>query len=283
MGVFVDAKELMQNEIQEIEQCSTRDICPLGSLCGVSRNGLGKPLLPRVSKVKKGELVWTTQRFERQVILIRKGVFVSVGTGEQEDAVPFAMLGKGNALGLAEAYAPSEVSEYYHIRNLIEGEICALPAKIVRRKLEELPSATSHKVICCSFVSQTIASFTQTKIFSKKSLYDRILALLLYLQDMTGRQEIEHTTLQITHEEIAMLVASDRASVTRVLHKMSSDGVLSISYKSITLHNDELEAYRQKHDPHNYFITLKDDSEHLQNISFLRSCFDNKDEPYIML
>ena len=279
----MNAQESIQGEIQEIEQCPTREICPLGSLCGVSRKGYGKPLFPVVRKVKKGELIWTTLRFENQVVVVRKGVYVSIGTGEQEEAVPFALLGKGNAAGLAEAYTPAEVSEYYHIRTLIEGEICTLPAKVVRRKLEELPQSVSHQIICCSFISQSISSFTQTKIVSKKSLYERILALLLYLQDMTGRQEIEHTTLEVTHEEISMLVASDRASVTRVLHKMSDDGILSIGYKSITLHNDNLVEHRKKHDSHICFVTPADEAEHLKNINLLTPRSDKDDEPFILL
>lgn len=279
----MNKKESIQGEIQEIEQCSTRDICPFGSLCGVSRNETGKPLFPRVSQIKKGELIWTTQRFERQVVVVRKGVFVSVGTGEQEEAVPFALLGKGNTVGLAESYTPSEVSDYYHIRNLIEGEICTLAVKAVRKKLEELPRITAHQIICCSFVSQTVSSFTQTKILSKKTLYERILALLLYLQDMTGRQEIEYSKLQLTHEEVASLIASDRASVTRVLHKMEADGILSIGYKSITLHNDRLTEHRKRHDSHNYFVALKDESEHLSDISLLTPQMNKEDEPFIML
>lgn len=281
--MLMNARGSIQGEIREIEQCPTREVCPLGSLCGVSRKGYGKPLFPVVRKVEKGELIWTTLRFENQVVVIRKGVFVSIGTGEQEEAVPFALLGKGNAAGLAEAYTPSEVSEYYHIRTLIEGEICTLPAKVVRRKLEELPQVTSHQVICCSFISQSISSFTQTKIVSKKSLYERILALLLYLQDMTSRQDVEHTTLEITHEEISMLVASDRASVTRVLHKMSGDGILSIGYKSIMLHNDKLTKHRAEHDSHICFVTPKEESEHLKGASLLTPRCDKEDESFILL
>lgn len=279
----MNAQNSMQGEIQEIEQCPTREICPLGSLCGVSRKGYGKPLFPLVRSVDKGELVWTTLRFENQVIIVRKGVFVSVGTGEQEEAVPFALLGKGNAVGLAEAYTPSEVSDYYHIRNLIKGEICILPAKVVRRKLEEVPQAASHQLLCCSFISQSISSFTQTKIVSKKTLYEKILALLLYLQDMTSRQDIEHTTLEITHEEIAMLVVSDRASVTRVLHIMSDDGLLSIGYKSITLHNDALAQHREQHDSHICFVMPKEESEHLKHASLLKPSFAKEDDSFILL
>ena len=279
----MNARDAIETEIQEIEQCPMREVCPLGLLCGVSRKGRGKPLFPLVRAVDKGEMIWTTLRFESQVVVVREGVFVSIGTGEQQEGVPSALLGKGNAVGLAEAYVPSEVSEYYHIRNLIKGEICILPAKAVRRKLEELPQTTSHRIICCSFISQSISSFTQTKIVSKKSLYERILALLLYLQDMTGRQERGHETLEVTHEEISMLVASDRASVTRVLHKMSDDGILSIGYKSITLHNENLARHREEHDSHICFVKPKGGSERLKDMNLLIPRSDKEDEPFILL
>ena len=280
--MLMNARGSIQGEIREIEQCPTREVCPLGSLCGVSRKGYGSPF-PRGPQSGKRRAHLDYSQVRKPGRRRSEGVFVSIGTGEQEEAVPFALLGKGNAAGLAEAYTPSEVSEYYHIRTLIEGEICTLPAKVVRRKLEELPQVTSHQVICCSFISQSISSFTQTKIVSKKSLYERILALLLYLQDMTSRQDVEHTTLEITHEEISMLVASDRASVTRVLHKMSGDGILSIGYKSIMLHNDKLAKHRAEHDSHICFVTPKEESEHLKGASLLTPRCDKEDESFILL
>lgn len=279
----MDTKESVQKEFEELEQCPTRELCPFGFMCGVSRNGEGRPLLPRISRVKKGDLLWTNLRFESQVYVIRKGVFVSVGIDETEETIPYSILGKGNCVGLCEMYTPPEISEYYHIRSLVDGEICSTPAKIIKHKLQQLPQDYAQQLLCCVFVSQAASTFTQSKILSRRSLFDRILSLLLYLQDMTARRGVLQGTVEITHEEIATLVASDRVSTTRVLHKMAGEGLITIGYKSITLHNEKLEKNEQGFKAHSFFVTLKEESEHLREVSLLTSRADKADDPYIVV
>ena len=41
--------------------------------------------------------------------------------------------------------------------------------------------------------------------------------------------------MNATHEEVASLVASDRASVTRALRKLKEDGLVELGYKSIRM------------------------------------------------
>lgn len=252
---LMDTKESIAKEFHEIERCKTRETCPFGTLCGVSRSGHGKPLVPRVLPQKKGDFLWTNLRFENHVFVVKKGVFISIGLNEYEEEIPFSILGEGNAIGLAEAYTAQEISDYYHLRCFTDGEICMMPTKVVKRKLEELSQQHTSQIISRVFVSQSVASFTQLKIMSKRTLSDRIVALLIYLQDIGSRNGISPATFEITHEEIAMMVASDRVSTTRVLHKLVEKGIVSIGYKSITLHNEKLESVMHGFEAYNFFET----------------------------
>jgi CRP-like cAMP-binding protein len=52
-------------------------------------------------------------------------------------------------------------------------------------------------------------------------------------------------TFELTHEEIALAVLSDRVSVTRALRKMKEAGMIELGYKTIKLHRQRLVAPTQ--------------------------------------
>lgn len=250
-------KEFLKGEISEVEHCATRAMCPLGLICGVTRNGDMPPLFPTITSIGKGEMLWTNLRFENRIFIIHDGVFVTIGHTEQENEVPFALFGKGVAIGIGELYAPEELGGSYYVRNLLPGRVCSVPGNPVKARLESMQNPYSQKVLSCALLNQSTSAFTLSKIIAKRALYDRILALLLYLRDLTGRTGKEMSTFGITHEEIAMLVHSDRVSTTRVLHKMRDDGLIDIGYKSITLHIDEVGAVEELA-AHTNFLMLEE-------------------------
>lgn len=217
-------------------------------------------MLPMVSKVKKGEQLWTDSRFDKRIYIIQSGVFVSLGDGGQEGDIPFAVFGQGIATGMAELYAPEELCSTYHIRNMLPGEICAVSAKAVRRKLESVEGPYAQRVICCALINESTSAFMQAKIAAKRSIYDRILALLLYLHDLTGRNGTKQYTFALTHEEIAQLISADRVSTTRVLRRMGEEGVVDVGYKSVTLRHDVLSGNEKKYQVHTQFALLNDAS-----------------------
>lgn len=55
--------------------------------------------------------------------------------------------------------------------------------------------------------------------------------VLLHLRELTSREGRELDEVQLTHEELACLIACDRASTTRALHKMEQDGVIELGYR----------------------------------------------------
>lgn len=253
--------------IAGIEQCAARATCPLGAICGHQENPYDKPLIPVVSEVKNGELLWTNLKRENRVHVIQSGVFVSMGYTEQDDALPFAIFGRGIAIGIAELYASEELSNTYYIRNLIPGKICSLSTSAIKRKLENYPASYGQRVLSCALVNQTSSAFTQTKIVSRQSLYNRIVMLLLHLRDLTGRTGLAQTEFAITHEEIATLISANRVSTTRVLSKMHRDGVIDLGYKSITLYMDKLDQGEKPCKAHTQFMMLKEGTPALQSAS----------------
>lgn len=217
----------------QVKHCPVRGACPLGSLCGRSRVEGTAPLYPTFEEVARGETVWTDLRYEQRVRIVRQGIFALVPNFDYEGSVVTSLFGSGYSIGLAELYIPRTVAGTYHLIALAEGRLCSFPAKALKRHLEGLPSTESNAIISCAFTNLVEASCTQARTVSKTSLYERIVLLLARLRELRAQQGVEMTEVKLTHEEIAVLAASDRASVTRALHKLKQDGLIELGYKTI--------------------------------------------------
>ena len=59
--------------------------------------------------------------------------------------------------------------------------------------------------------------------------------LLLALCELKLREDDELVSVGMTHGDLATLIAADRASATRVLHKLADEGYVELGYKSLAL------------------------------------------------
>ena len=236
---------------QKKPSCPVRNTCPLKVICG-GFSGIDdidfSAFLPcfgieaskelyscSFNEVEKGKLLWTHLHSEQCVHIIQSGVFVSFGTNEQGREVPFALFGAGIVVGIAELYLPTEISDTYHVRSLLPGTVCTVSLEAIRQRLRYVSRSREQKLMVSALANQVASAFTQAKVVSRNSVYERILAVLLYLQDLVARGKSGRTILHLTHEEISSLVQSDRVSVTRALHKLKEDGYIELNYKSITI------------------------------------------------
>lgn len=227
-----------KSEIYEVEYCPSRSMCPIGELCSASPQKKDVMFFPKITEVDKDSLIWTNLRHENNVHFIQSGVYSCIAHFADDWEIPFALYAKGNAVGLVELYAPESISNDYHLRVLIPGKICTFPARSLRHRLESMPFAKAQQVMSCCFANVSASVYTQSKVLSGKSLYNRILVLLLSIQDLANRADKDRSVINLTHEEIAQLVAADRASTTRVLKKMREDGVIELGYKTISITYD---------------------------------------------
>lgn len=253
--------KVLQRETVEVEHCSTRKMCPVGNVCGIKQPGERTPLLPNILPAEKGDILWLSQRYERRVYIVRDGIFVCFAYCNEECDMPFALFGRGIGTGLAELYLPQRLSEPYYLRALFPGHICSLPAKPLKRRLEALPNHSGLKIMCYNFMSQFTSVLTQSRIISYKSLYDRVLLLFMSLKDLVERTGQDATRFGITHEEISKLVASERVSVTRVLHKMQDESLIELGYKTVTINFDAIQRAEPHGHPHTSFFAVGPDDE----------------------
>ncbi len=228
-------EDYIKSEESAVKHCARRDLCPLGALCGVEDAEGNAPLMPHILDVAPGDLVWTDMRYEQRVFVIQSGLFECVTNLEMDDEKPFALFGGGYGFGFAELYVDRRVAQTYYFRALTPGRVCLFSGKVVRRRLEELDSAELGNILCCTLLNLSSASFCLTKILSEALLYDRIAQLLVYLHHLLVQGGENDDTLCLGHAALAEILGGDRASTTRVLHKLESDGLIELGYRSIRL------------------------------------------------
>lgn len=230
-------EDYLKSEAIAIEHCSARELCPFGSICGTWADNSSHVVVPALAEVQKGDLIWVDLRNEHRVVTIKSGLFVTVAVDGDDEEV-FSVYGPGYCCGLAELYIDSKVCSTYYLKALTDCTVCSFPASVLRHRLESLPTVESHRIISYSLTNWTAASFELLKLYSHAQKSERVALLLRYLREQSGRAGEPLSVVKLSHDEIAFLLRSDRASVTRALHCLEDDGLVRLGYKSIAFSDD---------------------------------------------
>lgn len=250
-------KDFQRSEESAVAYCPVRHLCPVGAVCGIEGREPGpSKIMPAVVAFDKGDLLWTDHRYEHHVFVVRSGVLSSMAHVEPDGEVPFTLFGAGIGIGIADLYVPYDDANNYHLHALVPGRICSLPSKPLKRCLEGLEANGVQKILAASLYNQASGSLMQSVIASRPLLCERIAMLLTGLKVIAERAGTEMGCARITHDEIASLVLSDRASVTRVLHQMEEKGLVRLGYRSIEIGDDLCRDYQHWMETCNRFSTV---------------------------
>lgn len=227
-------EDYLRNEITAIRHCATREICPFSTICGVDSDQDTQVIAPVLVEVPKDGLIWVNLRNEHRVIAIKSGLFATITTDTEEEEV-FSIYGPGYCGGLAELYIDRDVCSTYYLKALTDGEVCSFPANAFRHRLESLSTTESNRIMSCALTNWCAASFELLKLYSYGKKNVRLALFLKYLQEQSDRCGGPVSTFRLSHDELAYLIRSDRASVTRALHSLEHEGLVSLGYKTICL------------------------------------------------
>lgn len=230
-------KEFLKAESVTINACPHRAHCPIGLVCGTDEADGEMSLFPSVVEVSKGDLLWTNLRHEHRVFVISSGVYSCIAHLDQHWDLPFALYGRGSAIGLAELYVPSEMADMYHLEAIVPGQICAFLAKPLRHHLEKLETPRLEMLLSRALVNMSSAALIQSMIVSPARVYDRVALLLATIRELAAQGANAPDTLSLTHDKIAELSKADRVSVTRVLKTLEAEGLVELGYRQIRLLN----------------------------------------------
>lgn len=226
-------EEYLRSETVAIQHCATRAVCPLASICSADPERESSTITPALTEVPKDGLVWVDLRHEHRVVAIKSGLFAVITVDGEEEEL-FSVYGPGYCCGLSELYLGSSVCSTYYMKALTDCTVCLFPANAFRHRLESLPASESNRLVSCALTNWTTASFELLKLFSKTKNTERLALLLRHLREQSGRSGDPFASLRLSHDELAFLLRSNRASVTRALHQLEKDGLVSLGHKTIT-------------------------------------------------
>ena len=232
------------------EDCGAENqlFCPVKDLCVDHRRTYGNPLGHKQIVTNKGDVFRASSSHGNRVFVVLDGIYASVIENEQGREIFYALYGNKSMLGLAELYFTEQMRETYHIKTFIPGQLCSIPSKDLERYRTNDTQDSLTKLVLTNFVEQVSASVVFSRISTQNKLRERIVLLLLLLRDATGNKNVSTLELEITHEELAKLAYSDRASTTKVLQQIQKDKLVELGFgKIIPFYNKFPKKYKEKY------------------------------------
>ncbi len=253
----VRAEDYYKAQLSATQHCEARGRCPLSAVCGRAPVGQ-QPLQPTTVDCTSGELFWTNQPHGQHVIVMRSGLFVTMGRCSDMRDTPCGLLGSGDTAGIPELYTGFDVSDTYYLRALTTGQLCVFPARALRRHLEALPGDEIARIISCALTNTAGSAFALIRVMSRTSLYDRAVSLFVSLRELLRRESSDaDSEIGITHDDVAMLINANRSSVSRVLSKMANDGLIELGYKLIRI-DASIDSYKDAAQEQDYIMMTPD-------------------------
>lgn len=226
----------------EALHCPLREVCPLAFLCGTQIEN-GKHLLPTFSEFSAGEMIWTDLGSRRQVYVVRRGLLLSKVYANDAGEVPQGIFGPGMAGGIPDIWLPYVASDFYFFSGLVPGQLCTFDGEFVRDCINALEASESHLVAARVIMNITTDIYGQTLTRSHRRARERVVSVLLRMGKALSRQPDFDGAIAVTHDDVAFLAGTERATTSKELKELSREGCIELGYRQIRLLPPLWDAY----------------------------------------
>ena len=169
---------------------------------------------------------------EESTYIILSGVASAECYLASGEVVIIELLGKGYSIGEFEPFLQQKI--YYVIQALTPVIVCQLDKVDLAQLIEENPI---HLLHITSAMENNMRSFARHSwVMNAQRIQERIKRLLSNLVILSGGSG-EETRIDLTHEELARLINTDRTSVTRGLHRLEKEGFVRLGYDRLWVVN----------------------------------------------
>jgi CRP-like cAMP-binding protein len=204
--------------------------CPLDSNCFfsftcMSNSSERNALMPVRLSFNKGDLLFKGMGDEESAYVILSGIAGAICYLSSSEVVTICLLGKSYTIGEIEAFFQQKI--YYVIQALTPMTVCQLNTRGLVQHVDENPVLLRH--VFSAIENNTQAFARQLWVMNAQRIHERIKRFLSIFVKLSG-SEWEETRVDLTHEELATLINTDRVSITRVLHKLEKEGFVKLGY-----------------------------------------------------
>ena len=207
--------------------------CPLESNCYfsfacLSNNGeRNKGIQDRLS-LDKGEIFMMNSEREESTYTIISGIASLMTYLPSGESMTVFLLEKSQTFGEFEVFFQKK--PFYAVQALSNVNICKLNKHHIIQFVEENPTFL-FKVI--SAVENNIQAIGRhIWVMNAQRVQERIMRLLSIFNTLNV-SEWGKNMVNLSHEDLALLINTDRVSVTRVLNKLENEGFVKLGYNQI--------------------------------------------------
>ncbi|MBR5259765.1 MAG: Crp/Fnr family transcriptional regulator [Eggerthellaceae bacterium] len=215
--------------------------CHLADLC--QNNGEAEEPIAKIIHINRGDFLYRDYTDRKNTYVILSGLMAMSAIDKNGESVTMGIFGRGSALGETEPFARNHYAEYL-LTAYTECEICKIPSATIIKATEENPRF-ALKLIDSTNFNYTVMN-RQIWMLSTMSLKERIHRLFLNIAWLCPRVE-DGFLVELTHEDIAQLISSERTSVTHALKKLEQEGRIKLRYRAILLSPDYHDAKLNDH------------------------------------
>jgi CRP-like cAMP-binding protein len=174
-------------------------------------------------KIRKHKPIFHAGHPSRYIYFLHQGVVGVFRLWETGEESIVTVLGPGSSLGFT-ALRSGPKRHSYQARAISDCMVCRIEASELEAVMAR--DTQSAMLVIDMLVDRLLDLETYTSVPSTQRVRVRLASLLLSLADKSGQKTAEGICIPstLTHQEMAYVISSTRATVTRELNEMSSVG-----------------------------------------------------------
>ena len=211
------------NKLKSVE-CPLDKKCYFSFVCSSIYNKK-KNCNPRLLSFNKGDVLFKAIDNEESTFIILSGVASAICHLSTGEVVTICLLGKSYTIGEIEPFFTQKI--YYAIQALTPMTVCHISTPDLVYLVDENPSL--FKQVISAVENNSHAFARQLWVMNAQRVHERIKRFLSVFIKMSENNHAEPFVC-LSHDELAVLINTDRPSVTRALHKLEEEGFVKLGY-----------------------------------------------------
>lgn len=223
--------------VESIEPITDVKSCPFAVVCETAAARNGNPL-GRIIKAQTSQtIVYPKEVLSGRSFVVLTGAYslmVNKGNGNEEH---LAVFGKGDMICFSGGDPASIIDQAHYLRTLIPGILCIISNESIKKYEGELSCGGQVSFSANALKRQMNSVLLYKYIVCIRDMHDRLLLMLYFLSHLVRDRMEFSPKIEITHSSLSTLIQAERASVTKMLHRIENEGYIEIIYKGIIFKN----------------------------------------------
>lgn len=214
-------------------ECGLHKICFPPSFDIGALEQLGRVITAQKA-LNKGESVYRQGDSANAIYAVQSGALKTVMTQANGSSQVTGFYLPGEVIGL------DNLAQSHCASSAVATErtsLCELPVDAMSKLSQQLPALQSHLFQIMS--TEIRSDYQRMHMLSNTSAEARVVSFLLSWSARQARRRLSQDALRLTmtREDLANYLGQALETLSRTLHKLQDDGLLTVSGRQITLHD----------------------------------------------